>query len=316
MIMTNTHNGDGLDLACLRSFVSVVQLGQFTLAAKEIGITQPGVTRHVQKLERAFGIPLIERLGGGIILTESGREVFSYAEKALMNFDRLLVEVNNANGVLFGDLRIAASSTPGEFLVPNWINQFSLLHPGVRPHVFIADSQDVLEELREGRWDLGFVGVRPHGRALQALQYDIVSEDSVILAVPFGHPFAKRKEVRLAELEGQPFVEREGGSGTQLSVRSALDHRKLRLPNYRVAMVLSTTQAVVSAVQSGYGLGLVSSLALESRDPNRVVRVRVKELPSRRQIFLVRERGRALPPLVKSFATWVLSLSRKRLSGY
>ena len=299
-----------MDLTGLESFLAVARHGSFTLAAQERGITQPGITRHVQKLERELGAALFERHAGYVETTTAGRRLLAFAEETLRGHERLLGEVRLESEELTGELRIAASSTPGEFLVPGWVSRFTTRYPGVRPQVFIADSSEVLEELRERRWDLGFVGVRLPGRDLH---YDVIGEDQVVLAVPADHPFATRSEVGLAELKGQPFLEREGGSGTQLSVRAALTHRKLPLPEYRVVMVLSTTQAIVSAVQSGYGLGLVSSLALDGRDSSRVVRVRVTELPASRPLYLVQERNRMLSPLAVMFGYWVQGKSRRAL---
>ncbi len=301
-----------MDLTALESFVAVARHGSFTLAAQQRNLTQPGISRHVQKLERELGTALFERHAGSAVPTAAGRRLLAYAEEALEGHDRLLADLRREGEELAGELRIAASSTPGEFLVPGWVSRFTALHPGIRPQVFIADSSEVVVELREHRWDLGFVGVRLPGRDLR---YDVIAEDQVVLAVPADHPFAARSEVRLAELEGQPFLEREGGSGTQLSVRAALARRKLPLPRYRVVMVLNTTQAIVSAVQSGYGVGLVSSLALDARASSRVVRVRVAELPSSRPLFLVRERRRMLPPLVTTFADWVCGESRGASDG-
>ena len=118
--------------------------------------------------------------------------------------------------------------------------------------------------MRAHRYDLGFVGACLQGRGLE---YTVVAEDEVILAVPADHPLARRGEVSLDELAGQPFLMREGGSGTAASV-SYLAERGLRLPKHRIVMVLGSTQAIVSAVERGLGLGWVSSRALEDRSPS------------------------------------------------
>ena len=286
-------------MAALESFLAVTRHGSFTLAARERNLTQPGVSRHVQKLERELGATLLERHSGSVVPTAAGRRLQTYAEEALQRHRRFLAELRQEIEALAGELRVAASSTPGEFLVPGWVTRFTALHPHVRPQVFIADSSEVIVELRERRWDIGSVGVRLPGRDLR---YDVIAEDQVVLAVPPDHPFATRSEVQLAELEGQPFLEREGGSGTQLSVRSALARRGLPLPRYRVVMVLNTTQAIVSAVQNGYGIGLVSSLAMQARD-------------SSRPLFLVRHRRRLLSPLASAFADWIHGQRTDALSG-
>ena len=153
-----------------------------------------------------------------------------------------------------------------------------------------------------GCGDIGFVGARLPG---SGLRYDVVAQDEVVLAVPVGHSFADRNEVELSDLEGQPFLEREGGSGTLRSVRQILSKNGLALPAYRVVMVLSSTQAILSAVERGYGIGWVSSLALRGARAGHVAGVRLAGVPLMRNLYLVQEKQRPLPVVAAAFAQWV-----------
>ena len=295
-----------MDLGRLESFLAVARHRSFTQAARELHLTQAGVSRQVQKLERELGVALLERRRGAVVLTAAGARVRAYAEEVLDRHRRLIEDLRPEPATLAGELRIAASTTPGEFLVPDLVAQFTERYPAVQPRIFITDSAGVIEELSERRWDVGFMGMQIPGRGLR---YDVIARDEVVLAVPAGHPYAGRGTVRLAELAEQPFLEREGGSGTLLSVRTVLAERGLSLPAYRVVMTLSTTQAIVSAVEHGYGLGWVSSLALESRDARRVALVRLAEIPLDRALYLVQDGRRPLPPVAAAFAEWVCGRS-------
>lgn len=293
-----------MDLAQIQSFVAVVRYRSFTQAARALHLTQPGVSRQIQRLEDELGVALLERRRGALEPTAAGWRFQQFAAELLEGYARLQHDLHTAE-LVAGELLIAASTTPGEFLVPGLVARFTALNPQVRPNIFIADSAEVLTELTERRWDIGFVGARLPGRGLH---YDVIAEDEIVLAVPANHPFAGRPAIALEELAGQPFIEREGGSGTMLSARAALEARGLKLPAYRVAMVLSTTQAIVSAVQSGYGIGLVSSLALADRRADRVALVRLAELQLRRPLYMVQEERRTLPQVASAFALWVRSL--------
>ena len=286
----------------MQSFVAIAKLGSFTLAANELHLTQPSVSRHLQRLERELGVILLERRKNSVELTGPGRRLFTYAEEAIERHLRFVSELKNEELSIAGELRIAASTTPGEFLVPGWVAGFTALHSGVHPQVFIADSAEVVAELRERRWDVGFVGTRITARDLL---YEEIAQDKVVLAVPVSHPFATREEVALAELKDQPFLEREGGSGTLSSFRSALTYRGFPFPRYKVVMVLNSMRAILSAVNSGYGLGLVSSLALQQRESKGVSLVRIAELPPSRPLYLVHEKRRPLPMVVTAFIDWV-----------
>lgn len=134
--------------------------------------------------------------------------------------------------------------------------------------------------------------------------------DEVVLAVPAEHPFAARGELPLAELAGQPLLEREDGPGTAAGVRRVLAGRGLAVPAHRTVMTLGTSQAIVSAVERGYGLGWVSSLALAGRDPGRVVPVRLVGVPLRRVLSLVVPADRAPPPVAAAFVAAVGARAR------
>ena len=291
-----------MDLAWMTSFLAVARTGSMTAAAAELGISQPGVSRQIQRLEEEIGVALFDRGNRTLRLTPAGERFRAYADTALAQHEAVLRELRGEVAVLAGELRIGASSTPGEFLVPQWVATFVERHPRVRPEVAIADTGIVEDAVRAHRYDLGFVGACLQGRGLV---YTVVADDEVVLAVPASHPFAGRGAVTLEEVTGQPFLVREGGSGTAASVVRILAEQGLRLPEHRTVMVLGSTQAIVSGVEQGLGLGWVSSRALEERSPRRVVSVRLSDLPLRRTLSLVRDPQRVLPPVAHAFMTWV-----------
>ena len=293
-----------MDFAWMSALVAVARTGNMTAAAAELGISQPGLSRQIQRLEAAVGVSLLDRESRKVRLTPAGDRFRAFAETALEQREAVLRELHGQAAVLAGELRIGASSTPGEFLVPGLVAAFVDWHPAVRPEVFIADSAIVQDEVRAHRWDIGFVGARLNERGLD---HNPVAQDEVVLAVPAGHPFAARGAVTLEELAGQPFLVREEGSGTAASVERALAQRGMHLPEHRTVMILGSTQAIVSAVEQGLGLGWVSSLDLVDRSRERVVPVRLAALPLRRFLFLVRDPRRTLPPAASAFVAWVLS---------
>jgi DNA-binding transcriptional LysR family regulator len=291
-----------MDFAALRAFAAVAQHGTFSAAAETLHLSQPGVTRQVQRLERELGVALLERGGGANRLTVSGEQVLRWAEETLARQDLLRAQLRGEACALRGDLKIAASTTPGEFLAPELVAGFVQTHPEVRPHVAIADSAAVENAVRERRCDLGFVGAELAGRGLR---YRPVLEDEVVLAVGVDHPFARRADIDLAELTDQPFVVREGGSGTAACVDRALAARGLIHPGVHTVMTLGSSTAIVTAAERGLGIGWVSSLALHCRGQDRVVPVRLRGIPIRRVLSLVDDPRRTPSAVAAAFAAWV-----------
>lgn len=291
-----------MNLEQLETLAALARCGSFTRAAAELGCSQPAVTRHIQKLEQELGTTLLASRRGVVRLSDAGERVRAYADAVLEGRAALLAELSDRGSRLAGDLRIVASTTPGEFLVPGFVSTFTATHPRVTPRVQIADSAEVAVQLLDRRADVGFSGVRVPGHELA---YREIAADEIVLAVPANHPFAGRGSVALAELEGQPFITRESGSGTQMSFLAVLAERGLAPPAYRTVMVLSTTAAIVSAVGNGYGLGLVSCLALQGRGGAGPVPVRIDGLSLQRSLYVVVEKDRPLPAVAAAFAAWV-----------
>lgn len=291
-----------MDLNWLQSFLGLVEHRSFTLAARDLGLSQAGLSRQMQKLERELGVALLVRSRDGVRLTEAGERYRAFAEHTVAQHQELLEEIQET-GPVQGELRIAASTTPAEFLIAGLIADFTAVHPGVQAIVFTADSQRVAEEVAEGRRDIGFAGARFERRGLR---FDPVAEDEILLAVPAHHPFARRQQVPLEALADQRFVERETGSGTLQSVQEVLAAQGLTLPPYQVAMTLSTTQAIVSAVRAGFGIGFVSSLALADRTSGGPAAVRLSGISLRRPIYLLRDERRPPPLAGRRFIEFVM----------
>jgi DNA-binding transcriptional LysR family regulator len=287
--------------ACVEAFLATVHQGSLTAAAHHLGLTQPGVSRQIARLEQALGTSLLVRGRQGVALTAAGERYRAYAEDALARHALLLEELRDGDAVLSGPLRIAASTTPSEVLVPGLVARFTALHPDVQATVCTADSLEVVEHVRLRRWDIGFAGVRVDR---MGLRFEPVATDEIVLAVPRHHPFARRATVPLAALEGQVFIAREDGSGTMLSVARALAERGQQLPAHRVRMTLGTTQAIVAAVRDGYGIGFVSSLALAELAGDRVATVRLVGAPLRRALYLVVDERRVLSAVPRAFAAF------------
>jgi DNA-binding transcriptional LysR family regulator len=293
-----------MNLDQLQTFVILARCGSFTRAAAELHLSQPAVSRHIQKLEQELEVTLLRRRRGRVELSPAGERLRSYAEEVVGGHERLVADLSEKPSRLAGELRIVASTTPGEFLVPGLVSAFTAIHPGVSPRIQIADSTEVVSQLRARKADVGFSGVKVPGRDLV---HRGIATDEIVLAVPHDHSFASRASIELSELTGQAFLMRESGSGTHLSFLALLAEQGLEVPPYRPVMVLSNTAAIVSAVGNGYGLGLVSCLALQGRGPEGPVAVRIAGLVLTRSLYLVVEKDRPLPPPAARFADWVPS---------
>src|SRR2546428_5387131 len=120
-----------MDVADLESFILVAERGSLTVAARDLGISQPGLTRQIQKLERTVGLPLFRRSPTGIQLTAAGERYRVYANDVLGRHHQMLAELPGADDVVEGDLRLAASNPPADVLAARLVSDLTALHPNV-----------------------------------------------------------------------------------------------------------------------------------------------------------------------------------------
>ncbi|MBC7250592.1 MAG: LysR family transcriptional regulator [Anaerolineae bacterium] len=298
-------------LAYLRTFVEVAQRKSFSAAARVLGLTQPAVSQQVRRLEEELGVRLLLREGRGpVILTESGKMVLDFARSTLAAYDALRAELRQLEGEIAGTLRLAASTTPGEYLVPQLLAAFRAQHPRVEAQVTVSDTADVVQRVQSGACDLGFIGAPVEG---PGLVLERVAADEIVLAVYPEHPFAGREKVTWDEVLAQPLILREEGSGTRRTVESALAARGKELPREKVALTLGSMQAVIQAIRDGLGIGFVSALAVTRVPPaERLPVVAIEGLKFTRELFIVYEELHVTTPLLREFVAFARQWARER----
>lgn len=293
----------GFELSGLRALVAAVDGASLSAAATTLGVSQPTVTRRVQRLERDLDASLLDRTRAGVSPTAAGARLVAVARACLQDLDEVATEIAGRAVALSGTVRIAASTVPGEHLVPGLVRRFAQRHPGVTVDVTVTDSDEVAARLLAGSCDVGFTG---HAAASPRLAHRPVATDEVVVAVPVDHRLAGREQVTIPELLEERLIQRERGSGTQQTFIEALRARGTRLTPPVAPITLGSTQAVLAAVAAGLGIGLVSRLALTHPGRDDLCAVRVQGAPMLRDLYLTYEHARRLPPQVRAFIASVI----------
>ena len=275
--------------------------------AKKLAISQPAVSFQIQKLEQYLGVRLIDRSQKSVTMTEAGKRFLHFAECVEKERNRLQRDLDQIREEVTGNLIVTASTIPGEFLIPSILSEFKKLHPAIRAKVKISDSLNVISEVRDGTYEVGFCGIAPKGQDLEVFN---VAEDEIVLIVFPEHPFAKRSEVSLAEMEREPFIFREESSGTQQSLQAILSQAGVDIRTWVPNLVLDTTQAVVSSVEGSAGIAFVSQLAIKkSLALGLVKQVKVNDLSLKRDFYCIYRRERMVSRLLEEFITFVRARS-------
>jgi DNA-binding transcriptional LysR family regulator len=248
-------------------------------------------------------VRLIDRSQRMITLTTAGKRLLRFAEAVAMERESLREDLEQLREDISGDLNVAASTIPGEFLLPSLLAKFKQRHPAVKIQVDVSDSLTVIGGIRDNTYEIGFCGVAPEGRDLASFK---VAGDEIVLIVFPGHPFARKGEVLPADLDGEPLIFRETTSGTQRSLENLLSRAGLDIRRWVPNMILGSTQAVVSAVAVGAGIAFVSNLAIKNSLAQGLVRqVDVKGLCLKRDFYCVYRQERIVSRLLEEFISFV-----------
>ncbi|MFF0905687.1 UNVERIFIED_CONTAM: LysR family transcriptional regulator [Kocuria sp. CPCC 205316] len=246
------------DLHALELLVAVGELDSLSAAARRTGTAQPNASRTVARLERRWGVRLLERSSRGSTLTPQGRQLANSAERVLARCRQLQQEVERLRGAAAGHVTAAASITVAEYLAPAWLAQFRLTHPEVELRLQVCNSTEVLRRTTAGEVDVGFVETPQLPPGLGGAT---VAVDRLLLVVTPDHPWAARPGgIDATELAAEPLVVRESGSGTRSTLDQALAGHKLVPP----AMELSSNAAVLGAARAGAGPAVLSELVVRA----------------------------------------------------
>jgi DNA-binding transcriptional LysR family regulator len=289
-----------MNLDHLSTLVAIVEHGSLSAAARVKRISQPAVTKQVQRMEGELGLALMVRgPKRQVELTPAGERMLAFARETLEQWEALERDLAGLKEVGQGTLVLAASTIPGEYVLPGLLAAFRAKYPQVDVHMTVSDTEDVVTKLLSDQADVGVIG---SALARPGLRLERLVDDEVVLAVPPGHAFAQRESVAVEELHEESLILREEGSGTRRSVETALAAANLCLPREKGALILGSTQAILQAVTQGLGLGFVSARAsAQGQADGRLACVRIADVDLRRDLYLAYLPQRAGDPLVHRF---------------
>jgi len=284
----------------LRVFQSVARHLSFTKAAQELYVTQPAVTKHVRELERLYGQRLFERRGNRVSLTEAGRLLLLHADTVETLHQQLTEQLHTLHDEAAGRLRLGASTTLAQYVIPAILPAFQQRYPHVELTLLNANSEQVADALLQGHIDLGFVEGQVKSRDLH---YELLLHDELLAvrkATAAGPP---PEPLPLAEVLRQPLVLRERGSGTLEVLEFALRAHQIKLAALKVAFYLDNTEAIKAYLEAAPDcLGFVSRRALTKElAAGELEVVPVAELHLPRRFEAVWLQGQPLSTLAQRF---------------
>jgi len=292
-----------MNLNQLKIFYLAVRHANLSTAGRKLNITQPAVTKGIQRLQENYDIHLLNRFGKKLVLTDAGEALYAIAEK-IFELDRLAEDcIRDFQQNERGHIRIDASESFGAYYLPSIINPFSRKNPNLRISVNILPTEQVVDNAATLKNDLGFISFAVEHEKIEMRE---ILEDRFVVIAPRDHAFARKKSLRPEDLEGRSLVVHETGSVPHRAVERLV--RKNRI-SVRIPLELSSNRAIKKAVEGGSGIALVSrKVALEEVQMGTLVAIPLSDASITRKFFMVHHKdkyiSRNLEALIKSVERW------------
>ncbi|MBU8807514.1 LysR family transcriptional regulator [Mycolicibacterium goodii] len=236
----------------LRAFVAVVDAGSFTSASRQLGLSQPAVSRAVAALEKELALPLLVRDRGGVSLTEGGEMALVHAREAVRHLTAMRKEVAALAGSLSGNLTLASLPSVTGTLVAPHVREFEERHPAVTVRLLEGSEEEVRDWLDQGAAEAGVVSLPVNG-----LESAVLGEQDMVAVVPADSRFAGWAEVDYVELAKEPFIRSTGGcADTFMPVAQSVG------VDLDIAFEARGLSAVLEMVRAGLGVSILPSAGL------------------------------------------------------
>jgi DNA-binding transcriptional LysR family regulator len=293
-----------VNLNQLKLFYLAIKRQSLSNAAAELNITQPAVTKGIQRLQEYYEVKFIERQGKKLELTKAGAALYEIAEK-IFSMEKLAEESIRSFQIEEGSqLRIHASESFGAYYLPALLNQFKALNPAIRVKVDILPTDKIIDTTIGLQNEIGFISYPVEHEKL--ILTEVLQENLIIIVSP-RHRLASLTELRPRDLEGKAMIMHEHGSALQMAVEKFLDQENVHISKY---LEFSNNEAIKRAVAAGDGIALISEkVAAEEIKAGSLLSIPVSGHPITRSFYMIRSKNkfisRPLADLIEMIKKWI-----------
>ena len=255
-----------MELKQLESYVAVVKYGSFTKAAEKLFVSQPTISTHIQMLEMELHTKLLNRHTKSLEVTPKGRELYDCASQMLSTRDHLLKRWSEEENKT---IHLGSSTIPSTYVLPELLSNYKKDYPEVQFIIHQGDSQDVVEGLMNGNFQVGFIGMESDAEDVTCEPF---YRDRIVLIAPKEERFQTLKEeyeekndlgILRKVITSEPVIVRESGSGSKKYADAVLDEMRISEDELHICARLNDSESIKNMVLRGLGIALISEKAVE-----------------------------------------------------
>jgi DNA-binding transcriptional LysR family regulator len=286
---------NNISLKHLQTFLSVAEAGSFRKASEKLNLSQPAVTLHINQLELAVGVPLLDRTTRRVSVTFAGRRLHARAEQALTDLTSVVSELRDEAALRRGLISIACVPTIAARLLPNALHKFEQKYPGITVKVHDVVAEQIFAHLINGQVDIG-IGPRPLG--WREFEFQLITTDPYVVVISRTHPWAKRKSIPLAALAGENFLALLPGSNVRETLNAAMAAQSLKfIPKYEV----QHHYTLGGMVEAGLGVTALPSMSVSMLSQPMLRTIPITKSSLARDVGIIKVRGKKVAPTVMAF---------------
>jgi DNA-binding transcriptional LysR family regulator len=297
------------DLGDLRAFIAVADLSSFRAAAETIHLSQPALSRRIDKLEDALGVRLFDRDTRNVELTAVGRDFARKARALLDDLDAMLLGVRDVAANRWGQVTLACVPSTAHYFLSGVLRQYHQRFPRIRVHIIDEGANEVLSAVAHGEAELG-LGIT--GSDEPTIEFEPLLTEPFVAACRRDHPLARKPSVTWAELGRFDLMTVDKASGNRLVMDLALASARERPQACFETRHVST---LVAFVESGLGVAAVPRLSMPRKSHPALVSVPIIKPDVTRTVGLIKRRGRSLSPAAEHLYGMLRSIARKLGDG-
>lgn len=294
----------------LHSFIAVVECQSFTKAAQKLYLSQPSISTHIQKLEEELHSRLIIRTTKSIEVTPRGLELYECACEIVNRWDGLLRHWDRQAGQI---IRLGASTIPSAYILPELLPAYGKEHPGTYFSIHQSNSQDIINRLLRGDFDMGLIGMESTEAALSCIPF---YEDRMVIITPVNDNFlslSQHEPFPLELLTRTPVILREKHSGSRKSADRFLESLGICEENLLAAARINDQEAIKNLVAQGLGISILSERAARNFvNEKRVLVFQLPETAARRSLYLIYPKHYMLSRSLQGFMDYILRFYSKK----
>ncbi len=298
-----------MDFKRLEVFCKVYEEHSFSKTAQMMHLTQPSVSGYIASLEQELGTKLFDRQGRKVSPTKAGDIFYKYAKRLLKLKTEAENEITSLLGLKKGELKLGGSTIPGQYVLPRFLGQFKILYPNVNIYLQIGDTKQIVNLVLEDEIEIGAVGAKLNEPKLEFIPF---VKDELVLAVPANHPVAKEEKTSLQMISNLPFIIREKGSGTRITMEAFLKKKGIALDSLNIVAELGSTEAVRQAIIAGIGVSILSKRAIEVETEAGLIRTfPLNDNALWRHFYLVYHKQKSLSPFAQAFLDFIKNQTKE-----